>query len=280
MRAWYLGFAAFICCAAETAAAAGACPPGATPLLVLGSFHMEGSDQDAVKAKPDDMTTPRRQREIEDLARRLAAFRPTRVAVESSRISTYWNDRYAKWRKDRGALGGNEIEQVGFRVADAAGLEALSPVDYPMWMDGTTAVDRHEPPPRLESAAAPTAAPSPLLAGLEAQVAADLERLANSSVADYLVYLNSPARAVLNHRWDVLSNLAPGAGTSMYETTDYATNWYKRNLRIYTNLVDISGPGERVLLLIGAGHSHLLGQLAADDPRFCVVPVAEALAAR
>jgi hypothetical protein len=255
------------------------CAPGATPLLILGTFHMEGSDQDAVKAKPGDMTTPRRQREIAELVDRLSAFRPTRVAVESSRISSYWNERYAKWRQERGALGENEIEQLGFRVADAAGLESLSPVDYPMWMDGTTAADRHDPRP--QSASAPVAPPatSPLLADLEAQVAADLDLLSRSSVSEYLVYLNSPARAVKNQRWDVLSNLAPGAGTSMYETTDYATYWYKRNLRIYTNLVDIAGPSERILLIIGAGHKYLLDGLASDDPRFCVADVAAILGA-
>jgi hypothetical protein len=238
---------------------------------------MEGSDQDAVKAKPDDMTTPRRQREIADLANRLAAFRPTKVAIESSRISSYWNERYAAWRKDHGTLGANEIEQLGFRVADNAGLAALSPVDYPMWMDGTMAIDRHEPAPQPATAEAAAGTPSPLLSGIEAQVAADAEKLRSATVADYLVYLNSPARAVLNQRWDVLSNLAPGAGTSLYETTDYATNWYKRNLRIYTNLVAIAGPAERILLIIGAGHKHLLEGLAADDTRFCVASVVEVL---
>jgi hypothetical protein len=276
MRPWYLALAGLLAFAPACVRADADCAAGSVPLLILGSFHMESSDQDAVKSKPDDMTTPRRQREIEDLARRLAAFRPTAVAIESSRISTYWNDRYAAWRKARGALGPNEIEQVGFRVADAAGLAALSPVDYPMWMDGTAAIDRHEPAPQpAADAAAP--APSPLLADVESQVAADLERLSHSTVAEYLIYLNSPGRAVLNHRWDVLSNLAPGRGTAMYETADYATNWYKRNLRIYTNLVDVAGPGERILLIIGAGHSHLLGQLAADDPRFCLVPVGRVL---
>jgi hypothetical protein len=275
MRAWYLGIAAFNFGLPAGASAAGDCVSGGTPLLILGTFHMEGSDQDAVKSKPDDMTTAHRQREIADLVQRLSAFRPTRVAVESSRISTYWNEHYAAWRKDHGALGANEIEQVGFRVADAAGLAALSPVDYPMWMDGTAAIDRHEPAPASVPAA--DAPASPLLAGIEAQVAADNAKLRDSTVAEYLVYLNSPQRAVQNQRWDVLSNLAPGTGTSMYETTDYATNWYKRNLRIYTNLVDIAGPSERILLIIGAGHKHLLEGLAADDPRFCLTSVESVL---
>lgn len=256
------------------------CPADRTPLLILGTFHMEGSSADAVNLAPADMSTPRRQAEIEALVARLAEFRPTRVAIESSRISSYWNDRYAAWRKSREALGFNEIEQIGFRLADRAGLDRLSPVDYPMWMDGTTAADRHEPPPRPAPAAAAPEAESPLLQAVRAQVAADDRVLAEGTVAEFLAWLNRPERAVMNHRWDVISNLAPGAGTAMYETTDYATNWYKRNLRIYTNLVAITGPGERVLLLIGAGHAHVLNGLAAADPRFCLVPASDFLAGR
>jgi hypothetical protein len=252
------------------------CPADRTPLLILGSFHMEGSKEDLVNPAPADMSTPRRQAEIEALVKRLAEFRPTRVAVESSRISNYWNDRYAAWRKTRDALGFNEIEQVGFRLADRAGLAALSPVDYPMWMDGTTAIERHEPPPQPASAV--PEAESPLMDSVRAQVAADDRVLEESTVSEFLAYLNRPERAVQNHRWDVISNLAPGKGTSLYETTDHATNWYKRNLRIYTNLVAISGPGERVLFLVGAGHAHILNGIAETDPRFCRVPAADFLA--
>lgn len=281
MRPLFAVVSGMLALASVPAFAASECPADRTPLMILGTFHFAGSSEDAVSSRPDDMTTPARQAELEQLVGRLAEFRPTKVAIESSRISIYWNDRYAAWRRDRGALGSNEIEQIGFRLADRAGLAALSPVDYPMWMDGTTAADRHQPPPAPAPAAAPATAveESPLLADVRAQVAADEQLLRRSTISDYLVYLNRPERAVLNHRWDVLSNLAPAAGTAMYETTDHATNWYKRNLRIYTNLVAISGPQERLLLVIGAGHTHLLTGLAAADPRFCLVTVEEYLAA-
>jgi len=257
------------------AAPAVECPADRSALLILGTFHMEGSNEDLVSPPPADMATPVRQAEIETLVKRLAEFRPTRVAIESSRISGYWNDLYTVWRAERGTLGFNEIEQVGFRLADAVGLSALSPVDFPMWMDGTTAAERHEPPPQPASAA--PEADSPLMAKVREQVAADDRVLKEGTVSEFLAYLNRPERAVMNHRWDVISNLAPGKGTSLYETTDYASNWYKRNLRIYTNLATIAGPGERVLLLIGAGHAHILNGLAETDPRFCLVPATEFL---
>ena len=128
-------------------------------------------------------------------AGQLARIEPTKVAIESSRVSSTWNDRYAAWRKARGALGANEIEQVGFRLADAAGLAALSPVDYPMWMDGTTAAERHDPKPAPVAVAAPEAEPE-LTRAVKRQLAVDDARLAAGTISEYLAYLNSPGRAV------------------------------------------------------------------------------------
>lgn len=257
-----------------------ACAPGAVPLLIVGSFHMAGSTQDAVQRSPADMTTPARRAELDALVQSLSRFGPTRVAIESSRTSTVWNDRYAAWPRGAPPPGTNEIELLAFPVARAAKLAALSPVDYPMWMDGTQAIDRQEPraggaPPA--SAAPATLPASRLLVDVMEQVAADDAHLATHTVAEHLAWLDAPARARASQRWDVLSNLAPASGTSRYETTDFATNWYKRNLRLYTNLVDLAAPGERILLLIGAGHVHLLRGLAQDDPRFCLAELPDYL---
>lgn len=254
------------------------CPAGSRPLLILGTFHMVGSTQDAVSTRAGDMTTPRRQAEIEQVVASLARFRPTKIAIESSRLSTYYNTRYQAWLDGRQALDVDEVEQIGFRLARRLQLPAMTPVDYPMWMDGSMAIDRHEPKPKPAAPQPAAAEPeSRLLAGVRAQVSADEARLAQGTLADYLVYINSPARALVSHQWDVISNLEPGDDVSLYANTDLATNWYKRNLRIYTNIVDAAGPADRVLLIIGAGHTHLLSTLAAEDPRFCLVDEASYL---
>jgi hypothetical protein len=244
--------------------------------MILGVFHMESSE-DAVKSNPGDMSSPRRQAEIADLVERLARFKPTQVCVESPRTSTYWNDRYTKWLKGEYTLGGNEIEQVGFRLAKRSGLDRLTPVDYPMWMNGLTPAERHTPRPRAEVPATPAAAESPLLADIHREVARGDSILARSTVSAYLAYMNTPEQAAKHHRWDVLSNLEPGQGDALYENTDLATNWYKRNLRIFTNLLEVSKPDDRLVLIIGAGHLQILGDLAAAHPRFCRVDPREYL---
>jgi pheromone shutdown protein TraB len=48
--------------------------------------------------------------------------------------------------------------------------------------------------------------------------------------------------------------------------------WYHRNLLIATNITRLSqGPGERILVLIGAGHAKLLREFLSEVPGFEVV---------
>jgi hypothetical protein len=61
------------------------------------------------------------------------------------------------------------------------------------------------------------------------------------------------------------------SSVAIYARTDLVTNWYKRNLRILTNLNRVTEiGGDRVLLLIGSGHLAILRQLASDSEYFCL----------
>lgn len=256
-------------------AAADPCPAEKRQLAILGTFHMQSSGQDSVN-RNDDVSTPRRQQEIAELVDRLARFAPTRVAIESARNSTVWNDRYKQWLAGTYTPGMNEIEQIGFRLARKLNLPELTPVDYPMWMSGLTPIERHEPKPKQSAPAGPTTTndESPLMKEVRAQVDKDVAHLASHTVAEHLAYLNAPARAAMNHRWDVLTALRPGEGVALYEKADLVTNWYKRNLRIFTNVLDASAPGDRVLLIVGSGHVKILSDWGAEHPDVCLVDVA------
>ncbi|MFL5728601.1 MAG: DUF5694 domain-containing protein, partial [Cytophagaceae bacterium] len=115
-------------------------------------------------------------------------------------------------------------------------MKQISPVDFDMWTNGLQPSEQHEPKQKPVSAKTP-APPDPeevrpMIKQIKEVVKADEERLKNSTVSDYLAYLNTPERSRLNYQWDVESNLEPGDGYAMYENTDLATGWYKRNLRI------------------------------------------------
>lgn len=49
-----------------------------------------------------------------------------------------------------------------------------------------------------------------------------------------------------------------------YCGAEMMTEWYRRNLRIFSNIQDIAQEGERVLVIYGAGHCKILQQLVSD----------------
>lgn len=250
------------------------CPAGKVPILILGTYHMDSPGLDSVNMHVDDVLVPRRQQEIEELVDRLARFAPTKVAIEAPRWSRATNERYKQFLAGTGSLTPNEIDQVAFRLAKKRNLPQITPVDYPMWMSGETPIEQHNPKPKpaATKAAVPEAEEdSPVMREVRAEVAKNEKRLATSTISDYLAYINSPEQAEMHHRWDVVSNLEPGDGPSLYSNTDLATNWYKRNLRIFTNLLEATAPGDRVLLLIGSGHNKILRELASEHPTYCLV---------
>jgi len=51
----------------------------------------------------------------------------------------------------------------------------------------------------------------------------------------------------------------------LYPGADWVQYWYGRNLKIFVNLTRITEPGDRILLIIGAGHVWLVQQFAKES---------------
>ncbi len=191
-----------------TAPATAECPAGRTPVLVLGTTHFDNPGQDAINVEADDVRSPRRQAELELLLAKLAAFRPTLIAIEAPYRDTKWPDRYAAWRRGERELGRNEIEQIGFRLAARLDLPTVVPVDYPMWMNGWTPAERGDPPrkPEPDHATPPPPAREPSVEGGEVVLAVgrlglapvDLEqRTGQPRVGEHLLVVVVPVAAVV-----------------------------------------------------------------------------------
>lgn len=64
---------------------------------------------------------------------------------------------------------------------------------------------------------------------------------------------------------------------SDYVGIDWMRWWYQRNLILFANLADISSSNDRVLLIIGAAHVHLVAQFLKESGLFEIVSVGEFL---
>jgi hypothetical protein len=231
----------------------------ATPILILGVYHMANPGLDEVNVLADDVLTAKRQKEIENLCEQLARFQPTKIAIEAPYRDSYWPEQYRKYLAGQYKLGRNEIEQIGFRLAKRMNLPTVYGIDFLMYANGLTPSEMEQ---RDQPASAESHHAEPSQASSEEQL------LQQSTVTQYLAHLNSTSEIQKNNEGYLIS-LLPTDDPAIYRKADLVANWYKRNLRIFANINRITEPGkDRILVIIGAGHLKLLKEFAADAPYF------------
>ena len=85
------------------------------------------------------------------------------------------------------------------------------------------------------------------------------------SIGAILRFANDPARIEKGHAMYV-EIARVGAGDS-YVGADLLAKWYECNIRIFSELQRMAQPGDRILVIFGAGHAAILRQLIASDPQ-------------
>ena len=252
---------------AETAEQPPDCDDGQLALMILGTYHMANPGLDAIDMAADDVLSARRQAELENLSERLARFAPDRVLVEAAFGNTRIHENYRAYLDDEFELTRNEIYQIGYRLARRLGHDSVYPIDYPMFQDGTAL--------EFYLARYPDAAQAgkDFSAGWQGLADADARRLRDSTIAEYLLYLNDPGHWTygLDSRY-VLATSIRYAANDQYAGADILTSWYKRNLRMLTNVHrSVTETDSRALLLVGSGHNKILRDLVDTSPLLCRV---------
>jgi hypothetical protein len=261
-----------LCCASAEAGATEPAltlaPPSPKPqLLVIGSFHMDNPGRDVANMEADDMLLPRRQREIARVADLIARFKPTRIAIEWPRAEQAELDRsYAGYRDGKRTLGRGEDEQLGMRLAKRFELPRIDAVDWNEMPPVDIAVIDYEQDARRLGQEEFLAA---MRARLEVRVAQGEQRLQDGSVLDALRWFNAPRQ--MHDSNSAYFDYARIAGGGDYPGANWLQFWYGRNLKIFSNLTRLAGPGERLLVIYGAGHAPLLRQFAEQSGYFDVV---------
>ncbi len=234
-----------------------------TPILFLGVYHMANPELDAVRFVADDVLTPVRQQQIKALVARLQQFRPTKVLVEAPYSDPTWQQRYEVYLHGDAKLSPNEIEQLGFRIAKAEHLPQIGCIDYQMFLNGLR-------PDEIRLPEHSTTGPHPDRPSAAIAPTHEEEALRQMTISQYLTRLNSP-ESLSTGESQYMSMLLPNQQPDLYAGADQVANWYRRNLRIFENINRFSSPGDRVLVIIGAGHIPLLKEFAAESFYFKVV---------
>ncbi len=229
----------------------------AATFLLVGTGHWVPTGRDFKTVEVDDMLAPARQEEISQCVDLLSRFAPTRIALEIlPSMDPAVNKDFAAYRAGHFALTANERHQLGFRLAEKAGLPEIHGID---WHDferpigWERAIDYAEAHGQQQLVRGFT---DPLHETAEER-AEEFERLCATSVRDMILQSCAPEAMAVSHQ--VYMDLARVGRGDTYVGAEVVLRWYERNMMMFNNLARlVTGPNERILLVVGAGHLTLL----------------------
>lgn len=235
-----------------------ALPAAAQEVLVLGTYHMANPGHDIFNSKADDVLAPKRQAEIAELMTVLKRFAPTKIAVEATAGETRIPKRYADYLAGNYQLTANEIDQIGLRLAKELGHSTIYAVD----------ADGDFPYPRLVKYAKATGKEKEfeaMMGGIAEMVKAQNAYLASHTVLETLLYMNGDEKVA--HDVGFYFREAEYGEPYDWAGADLVADWFRRNMRIYTNVMQIATATDRILVIYGSGHLGWLRFAFAGNPR-------------
>lgn len=251
-------------------------------LLLLGTFHFKDAGLDGYKPQYDiDIFSEKKQDELRLLLDDLKSFAPTKIAVEFKKQDQPRLDSlYQAYLRGSLELGANEIYQVAFRLGKMLGHDKLYAVDAParsFEKEGDEKYYKEKTAYYIGQASQEKLSYEKALDSAYFKLYnLDDQMKTRVSLKDFFVYMNSPERLSAGHGHYLTGSFKMGEGTD-YFGPDSSIWWYTRNMRIFHNLLQLKEPGERIMLLIGAGHVPIIQFQAEASFDFELVPVSKVL---
>ena len=234
-------------------------------VMILGTFHFNDGGYDAYQPKFSvDISSDKRQQEVSELVQILVKFKPTKVAIESMpEWQAFHDSLYSEFLNNRYQLGTNEIFQVSYRLAKMMNHPKLYTIDapsreYKIEIDEDSLVQANHQEKYADTIY------SKLFFALYAKEDSLKSILPLKTM---LAYTNNTERLSLGLGHYLIGNIKVGAD-GYYPGADGATAWWNRNLRIFSNILQLASESddERIFVLVGAGHLQILRVLAMSCP--------------
>ena len=221
-------------------------------IMVIGLEHFANPGQDLINNEFESVLTPRKQAELQDIANNLMRFKPTLVAVEEvTKEPEYIAKDYLDFTLSDLLKEPNETVQVGYRLANMANLKNVYGIDEQP-VDGEP---DYFPMDKFFKHLADTGQQEKFTRNFE-QVKQELEQFseshADSTLGEYLAALNKKGSPIISIAFylEMLKydqgEKQPGAEIFGY--------YMMRNSKIASKLLDVAKPGDRVVIVYGAGH--------------------------
>jgi hypothetical protein len=245
--------------------------PEPIQVMIVGTFHFDNPGQDINNVAIDPVTTPTKQAELAAVAEGLRRFHPTAVAVEriATDTSTMLDQRYPAFTPADLLTNADERVQVGYRLANLEGLSRVYAIDeqpgegehdYFPFDKVMTWITAHHREADWEALNAPVAA---YVADLSARQRTETlgALLADTNRPDHPIHGNMDLYYGLLQFGDAVDQ--PGA--------ELNAGWYERNAKIFAKLMLTAKPGDRIVVVYGAGHAYWLRHFVQNTPGYVLV---------
>jgi hypothetical protein len=225
-----------------------------------------GSTTDA-NSIPFDINDKKNQADAKAIAKLIAEFEPTIICVEVPREKNEeLNKEYQKYLVNPSKVStySGEIGLVAFEVGRISKVARLEGIDYEMSYNyniGSEIVNSIDSTTLKKFYANPFVS-MPELSTVNPATLSLLEKLKINNSQKYLDFL-------ITINADLLTHIGTEKG---YEGADEAAKFYKRNLRIYSNLNRIHATkDDRIFILSGGSHAAFLKEFMERSPKYELV---------
>ncbi len=236
----------------------------AVSIMVLGSEHFSGSVSDVVNTQPDNVLSAGRQEELAAIALALAKFNPTVIVTE--RVSTppeYIDSVFPEFNAEMLRTDPDERVQIAYRVASLLNIARVHGLDE----QPSEGEPEYFPFGKLTSHIAETGQQHSFdqyMSEFRATMEKGLDDVKHENLAIKLQVINSAPYTEADFYYSLLrfdvGEKQPAAELNAY--------WFMRNAKIFSKMQDVTKPGDRVLIVFGAGHKYWLTTLAEETPGY------------
>ncbi len=245
--------------------------PEPIQIMIVGTFHFDNPGQDINNVAIDPVTTPTKQAELAAVAEGLRRFHPTAIAVEriATDNATLLDQRYPAFTPADLLTNADERAQIGYRLANVEGLTRVYAIDeqpsdgerdyFPF--DRVMAwITAHHQEAEFTALNAPVAA-----------YVVDLStRQRTETLGGLLAETNRPDHPI-NGNMDLYYGLLKFGDAVDQPGAELNAGWYERNAKIFAKLMLTAKPGDRIVVVYGAGHAYWLRHFVHNTPGFVLV---------
>lgn len=264
------------------------------PILLLSTYHFVNQGMDTYNYDIDNYFTEKRQSEIQDLISALSKFKPTKVLIEQNpNLQSKHDSLYSMYKNDNLDFeklegGQNEMYQIGYKLSKKNNLEKVHCIDADGWFLGSV-VQIVADSMNLENYLT-------YKKSYAADSKNDNDYIANHTLLENFRKINSQDE-ILEKHYDYNNHMIKVKDPQNILESPYREKpmeidgykymmrsldgenigvetyieWFKRNVRIYANILELAEGQDRIILIIGTSHIRPLQLFFQDNPDFHLV---------